>query len=665
MTKTGTSNTEFIDFSNGLFPTGQGTWTVTGSGTTQLDYGQFDKISPSLKITAGVSISHPLSITTPRFFEFRARSSDSTKISFFELDNSLGSTLVGVSFSDTAPGVLSVSGYTGGYHSCAYAPGGTSASYVSNAWYRITVDIDWNTANYPFRVFLNGMDLSCPGSTLQMGPGATVSKLFMYLDNVGWYTWVDDIKIYNNVNGQTGYSALNIGFVGLQPRQSISLLAADGSVIDQTMQTVAGTTLWLSFNEALWYGPYMYAENGDNAKTIVQIYAEDGTLEYQSPLTRFFVGEQYVYTRPQAFADEVVKSQSGSLFWPNIATADYADDSDFCGQTGIVCGTGWNWMASPDIRGATRGNHAHVMLFDYGTREQQFTLPSKTAPSYFVTYIRIPAGKAPDSIGFVVQMDAAPYDWKEVYWGSPPGDTHLKVKYMGPVPAARDQWVQLVISASDIGLATNWKGMSYVASGGEIHWDVTTTQTVASWTDAYLKVSGLPSGVTVGVYYANNATQIGTAAESSGVANVLLYQSSKGIDSFPIKVNIKVYKATDEYYFGPARDVWPGDTFRYDVGASSFFDSKSGGTTYWPSSSIHTALLGSKKSSGDCLNAVVCYDMETMTETTTAVDTGVVAATVLDLSGKAKVVYYQSSGSRPRSNFRWDEQQLHVCAGFE
>src|SRR5206468_1434093 len=151
-------------------------------------------------------------------------------------------------------------------------------------------------------------------------------------------------------------------FAGLQLRQSIRLLADDGSVIDQAIQTGTGT-LWLSFNSALT-GAYKYYENGDNTKTFVQIYAEDGTLEYQSPLTRFFVGEQYVYTRPQAFADEVVKSQSGSLFWPNIATADYADDSDFCGQTGIVCGTGWNWKASPDIRGATRGNHAHVMLFD-------------------------------------------------------------------------------------------------------------------------------------------------------------------------------------------------------------------------------------------------------------------------------------------------------------
>ena len=73
------------------------------------------------------------------------------------------------------------------------------------------------------------------------------------------------------------YNALNIGFAGLQLRRSIRLLAENGSVIDQAMQTVAGTTLWLSFNSALT-GAYTYYENGDNAKTAVQIYAEDGTL---------------------------------------------------------------------------------------------------------------------------------------------------------------------------------------------------------------------------------------------------------------------------------------------------------------------------------------------------------------------------------------------------
>src|SRR5207249_3853996 len=191
----------------------------------------------------------------------------------------------------------------------------------------------------------------------------------------------------------TGYNALQIGFDGLQTRQSVRLLAENGTLIDQTMQT--GTaTVWLSFNSALT-GPYAYYENGDNAKTVVKIYGEDGTLEYQSPLTRFFVGEKYAYTRPTVFADELVKTRSGALFWPNTI---YADDS--CG--GIQCLGTWMWQQSPTII-PLRGTYAHVTPFDYGYRWHALTFSAFDATAmYFVTYVRIPEGKGPDGIQFMV-----------------------------------------------------------------------------------------------------------------------------------------------------------------------------------------------------------------------------------------------------------------------
>src|SRR5437867_1639500 len=179
-----------------------------------------------------------------------------------------------------------------------------------------------------------------------------------------------------------------------------------------------------------------------------------------------------------------------------------------------------------------------------------------TLPTYFVSYVKIPQGKTPDGIQLMVKYSTSScsiFCWTDAYWGgqasTPPegsgwGGTPA---YMGPVPAARGQWIQLIIKASDIGLSSgSWYGFGYGAAGGELDWDVTTTQTVASWTDAYLKVSGLPSGVTVGVFYANNGTQIGTGLESGGTANVLLYQKSKGITTFPVMVNTKIYNASNE-----------------------------------------------------------------------------------------------------------------------
>ena len=231
------------------------------------------------------------------------------------------------------------------------------------------------------------------------------------------------------------------------------------------------------------------------------------------------------------------------------------------------------------------------------------------------------------------------------YWGATPSSSACwgwtGSVYLGPVPAVRDQWVMLVVKSTDIGLDGTWDGMVYGAAGGEVAWDVTTTQTVASWTDASLKVSGLSAVGTgsnnqIEVDYANNNTQIGIGPQSGDSASVLLYNRATGITAFPIQVKIRVFSyvgGIQEYYFSPLKNVWPGDSFR-DVGSSSFFDSYVNNVAYWPSDSIHTALLGSRTFSGDCLGSILCYDMETMTETQTAVDTGAVTIQMLDLSGK-------------------------------
>ena len=143
----------------------------------------------------------------------------------------------------------------------------------------------------------------------------------------------------------------------------------------------------------------------------MQIYAEDGTLEYQSPLTRFFVGEQYVYTRPRTLADELVKTRSGSLYWPN-PTQVYADDS--C--AGITCPNdgSWVWKQSPDAR-AMFGAKVHVTSYGYGYREHGFTMTATSMPTFgFIVYVLIPGNKAPDGITLGFNRAGTIY---YVYWG--------------------------------------------------------------------------------------------------------------------------------------------------------------------------------------------------------------------------------------------------------
>ncbi len=683
LTKTGTSNTEFIDFSNGLFPTGQGTWTVTSTATTptQIDYGTFDKVSPSLKINAPSSgyttIVHPIS-SGLRFIEFRARID--AKGSGQSLEIRLGTSV----FDGYLAARFGTSGNIefynwanapNGWMTCNYA-NGLTPSYSTQTWYRFTFEINLDGSFYPWKAYVNGIDMSC--GVTQMGYLPT--KITVEA-GTGANTWVDDIKLYSNSNGQTGYYALQIGFSGLQPRQSIRLLAENGLVIDQTMQTGTGT-LWMSFNSAPT-GAYNYYENGDNAKAAIQIYAEDGTLEYQSPLTRFFVGEQYTYTRPRTFADELVKTRNGALYWPAGSTGIYADEFGDCDNhvNGITCfpSSNWNGLCTQGsqglgcwrqadgqdslTKGAIRGNYVHVTPFDYGSRTHWFRTSGHSNPNYFVTYVRIPSGRAPDGIALLfgekLDINGACSDgiglrcWHQAFWGSVDSrepETGLDVltnTNMGPLPTSRDQWIQLVVSIGDSGLQnwpSGWRDIGYKVSGGEAEWDVTTTQTDASFTVSGL--TGLGSNLKVSLYNPLTNTVMASAVVSSGSATINLYRTLPPLYTaiFPTQAMIKICSSTpsnvcdgssetDEYYFGPLRDIWAGDTFRY-IGASSFFDSKSSGTPYWPSSSIHTALLGSKKFSGDCLGAVACYDMETLSESSTAPDSGTVSSVVIDLSGK-------------------------------
>ena len=665
LTKTTVSSTEFIDFGNGVFPTGQGGWVVTSIAATpaQIDYSSFDKIAPSLKIHAPTSapdqtvVTNSLAVSNPRYIEFKARISIAGGAEFdvmFGTGSNYATSYMGIAFN----GAFSVwDQSTQLWAGCSFPVG--NYAYAANEWHRFTFEIDEDTSTHPWRLFVDGLTCT-PTATLTLGAGHVLTTVALTLGNaVGFpssslYSWIDDIKIYSNANGgsgQSGYSALNIGFSGLQVRQSIRLLAENGSVIDQTMQTVSGTTLWLSFNSALT-GAYTYYENGDNAKTAVQIYAEDGTLEYQSPLTRFFVGEQYKYTRPRAFADELVKTRSGALYWDPtypIYADEPIDQTQNCPQGSSVCGGSggdtWLWQQSPNAI-PLRNTYAHITLFSYGQRAHWWGAAARiVTPTYFITYVRIPAGKSPDGIQFWIAdnppVGSCLYCWHQAFWGVPSSTDPLggyligSSVNMGPVPYARDQWIQLVVNTADAGVGLDWDRVGYGSSGGEVDWDVTTTQTDASLTITGLSAVGTGSNNQIEVDYANNDTQIGIGPQSGDSASVLLYNRATGITAFPIQVKIRVFSligGIQEYYFGPLKNVWPGDSFR-DVGSSSFFDSYVNNVAYWPSDSIHTALLGSKKFSGDCLDATLCYDMETLSEGATATDnTGIVTDQLFDLS---------------------------------
>jgi len=653
-------NTEFFDFSNGVFPPG-GSWTVatTFNPPPHPDYGNFDKVAPSLVMgvpsSGTTNLTHILTATSPTFLEFRARQN---AVGRFEIRLGTSSSYnVGIRFT-TSGTIEAYDRSTNAWHGCTL-PGGGSATYTTFSWSRISVIFTW-----PYKTYLNGIDLAC-GSPSNLG-GQTQINFEAFGPGYVWSAWLDDIKIYHNDCNDPhcqSDAVLDIGFDGLQPRQSVSLISEDGSVIDQAVQTGAGA-VWLSFNSALT-GAYAYYENGDNAKTAVKIYAEDGTLEYQSPIRRFFVGQRYAYARPRTFADELVKTTSGALCWirdscwGGSANPIYADEKDPSGNCFVAAGFTigcygtWTWQQSPNTR-ALRGSYVHTTQFDFGTRFHYFTItPAPNIPTYFVTYILIPEGRTPDGIGLLVEDTDKQFCstcWSMAYWGAQPSISENVVRtfYMGPVPSARNQWIALVAKSADFMRYINiqWDKLGYALAGGEAEWDVTSTNSIATWLTVG-GLSGLGANTMVSVYDPTNNVVVTSGPNAGDSAAFSIYRPSSAYnwDSFPVQANIKICQSTSangcdgsnletaEYYFGPLRNIWPGDTFRY-AGSSAFFDLKSSSTTYWPSPSVHTAQIGGKKFSGDCISAILCYDMETIGEGATTLDTGVVATQMTDLSGK-------------------------------
>src|SRR5205807_8697138 len=134
---------------------------------------------------------------------------------------------------------------------------------------------------------------------------------------------------------------------------------------------------------------------------------------------------------------------------------------------------------------------------------------------YFVTYVRIASGKAPAGIAlmFEEQKDVNTFCtgggpcWTQAYWGAvdgnDPGGGPLNLNSnMGPLPALRDQWIRLVVSATDAGMQTGnqkwapgWRSIGYKVAGGEAEWDVTTTIDSVGIT-----LTGLPSNLRATLY---------------------------------------------------------------------------------------------------------------------------------------------------------------------
>ncbi len=184
-----------------------------------------------------------------------------------------------------------------------------------------------------------------------------------------------------------------------------------------------------------------------------------------------------------------------------------------------------------------------------------------------------------------------PTGWDQrAFWGSDSikwgTDGTSSRHYMGPMPAARDSWTELIVKTDDVGTSgLTIDGLSYTLYNGGAYWDYSALGGPSTGT---MTLNNLVAGQKVELYNATSALVV-SGTVPSGSSSLTLDMYSHGINVFPFKGYLKVYSTTGSVqYSSPLMsDVWGGDVYSYNQPFfSDTFNSGSIGST------IHSSIIG-------------------------------------------------------------------------
>ncbi len=201
---------------------------------------------------------------------------------------------------------------------------------------------------------------------------------------------------------------------------------------------------------------------------------------------------------PQVWVDDAL---------PPGATG-YADGGDAWTWESRIVHTGTLAQQSSDAP----GEHQHY--FVNGT---PLTVPQTGLLSVWVW---IPAGSVPQEIVLQWTTGDGAGGWNHrAYWGADDivwgtGGTASRFP-MGPVPAARGQWVDLALPASDVGLGgQSVDGMAFTLYGGSVYWDTAGVECLPA-----TGANGLGGGWRVGLQASSTRPLPGQSITLTATAN--------------------------------------------------------------------------------------------------------------------------------------------------
>jgi len=604
-------------------------WTVvSGSPTLSFDDAVYRAHPPSLRIDSadGTHVIEKTFASTPTLLlDVKVRLSSTASIlgvSFLSGTDVRGAVQF---FSDARLKILTYYGY---YTDCFWSAdvGGGVVTYASGKWYRLTVwgDINGGVGGQDvYSVYLDGIDV-CTGYIMSGTANTNLDRL--RVDTTSTFSaWVDEFQVS---------SGDAIAISGLAFGERAYLYSADRTEIaDQERVSTPGATVTLSLNPA---ASTLFYPNG---QSVIRVFSADGTLQYESPQKRFFGGDSYAYTHPKVLDDLLVRTTSGYGRWTDLAV----DEPPVIG-TSYGSPSPWQWIMAPSVS----GTQVHESPFSgYGSIAQEHGyyngwsyLPA--SGDFHVQYVYM-SGQPPVTptpapaqilLKFGDDVDGPPINWVgEASWGMMIDSGPAYTKNMGWLPFVRDGWIQLIAKANDLGtVGRTINSLGYEIVGGRALWDASALADSSAGTVQFTglrRIPGFHRGLIFELYWANNNTYIAgwTSAPYADTVSVQVYPK---VTAFPVFAQI-VIRDYDGYILRlPApRHIWGGDVFEY-VEDTGFYTA--GEPSYTPSS-IHTTPAGSKVYFGDCLDAVLCYDLQSILEDPAiTLGTGAKARTIMDWS---------------------------------
>ncbi len=447
---------------------------------------------------------------------------------------------------------------------------GTDTGIHSVTWKVILTDR--NTLS----VYLNrgasaGYELKYSTSSLGLSTSFTPSYAYLSFGNLntGSYTGIFDFAGL--------YRSNSVTINGLEATQKVELY--DWNDLLKVSGTVGAGQSSITLDATNMDFPYAY----------FKIYELDGrTLQFVSPIRDVWGGGTYSYTAPFK-SGGLTRTSTGLLKSSTL----YVEDSVPSGATTYSeGGDAWAWTTS-SLAPVLSGAQSHVGFVVSGTHRHYFqgaTTPLSATSGYFhIQYVYIPATSVPQEI--MLEFHIASGNWEHrAYWGtnliSWGTDGTASRKPMGTLPSQRNSWIMLIAKTNDVGTnGLNVDGLSYVLYDGGVQWDYSA---LGAPSTGNITITNLVVGQKVEVYDSNSVLKTSKTVPS-GSTSVSLDLYSAGINAFPFRGFIKIYKSTGSLqYSSPLMtDLWGGDTYKYDQPVfNNFFDPGPVGT------SIHNAMIG-------------------------------------------------------------------------